>query len=206
MLAIATKLSILHTAGVLATLLNSQSINSYIESVSSAPQWENQLVDLSRRIQSSNEVKSKHSIFNKQDRYVAVNSVVVEANHLVYIVPRCYQSRIYVDCQQKLFSSEDDSGGRILQVTFLKEQKREYDAEIIIFDTKLVFLCWCSLYFIIKVYPKLYLVCEFKLLFTSLYVFAWAFSVSTSIFNKTGLGFSWPSALFPQPSPPLLKK
>ena len=140
MLAIAAKLSILHAVGVLAILLNSQSINSYTESVSPAPQWETQLVDLSRRIQ-SNEVKSKHSIFNKQDRYVSVNSVVVEANQLVYIVSRWYQSRTYVDCLQKLFSSEDDSGGRILQVTFLKEQKREYDAEIIIFDTKLVFLC-----------------------------------------------------------------
>ena len=38
-------------------------------------------------------------------------------------------SRIYADCQQKLFSSQRDPGRRILQVTFLAEQKRGYDAQ-----------------------------------------------------------------------------
>ena len=34
-----------------------------------------------------------------------------KAKHLVYVGPRWYGSRIYVDCQQKLFSSEHDTGG-----------------------------------------------------------------------------------------------
>ena len=65
---------------------------------------------------------------------------IFKANHLVYIVPRRFKSQIYTDCKQKLFSSEDDTGGRILQVTFLVEQIREY-ARRRGFDTELVFIC-----------------------------------------------------------------
>ena len=46
------------------------------------------------------------------------------ANHLAYIVPRWYSSRIYADCLQKLILLEHDTGGRILLVTFLVEEKR----------------------------------------------------------------------------------
>ena len=54
---------------------------------------------------------------------------IIKANHLAYIVPRWYRSRIYPDYQQKLFSLGHDTGGRILLVTFLVEQKKEYDAQ-----------------------------------------------------------------------------
>ena len=57
---------------------------------------------------------------------ICINSCVIKANHLVYIVPRWCGSRIYADCQQKLFSLRHDSGARILLVTFLAEQKGEY--------------------------------------------------------------------------------
>ena len=52
--------------------------------------------------------------------------IYIKANHVVYIVSRQYGSRIYAHCQQKLFSSEHDTGGRILRVVFLAEQKRQY--------------------------------------------------------------------------------
>ena len=65
----------------------------------------------------------------------------MKANHLVYVVPRWYESRIYADCHQKLFSSEHDTGGKILLVTFLAEKERVRRAEIIIFDTELLFFC-----------------------------------------------------------------
>ena len=55
--------------------------------------------------------------------------VGINANHLVCIMPRWYASRIYADCQQKLFSSKNDTGGRILLVAFLAEQKREFGAQ-----------------------------------------------------------------------------
>ena len=40
---------------------------------------------------------------------------------------RWHWSRIYADFQQKLFSSEHNTARRILLVTFLEEQKRDYD-------------------------------------------------------------------------------
>ena len=52
-----------------------------------------------------------------------------KANHLVYIMPKWHESRIYADCQQKLFLLEHDTGGRILLLTFLAKQKREYDVQ-----------------------------------------------------------------------------
>ena len=55
--------------------------------------------------------------------------VGINANNLVCIMPRWYASRIYADCQQKLFSSKNDTGGRILLVAFLAEQKREFGAQ-----------------------------------------------------------------------------
>ena len=53
----------------------------------------------------------------------------IKANHLVYIVPTLYGSQIYADSQQILFLQEHVTGERILQVTFLAEQKREYDSQ-----------------------------------------------------------------------------
>ena len=53
----------------------------------------------------------------------------MKANHLVYIVPTWYGSQIYADSQQILFLQEHVTGERILQVTFLAEQKREYDSQ-----------------------------------------------------------------------------
>ena len=50
---------------------------------------------------------------------------LIKANHLRYIVPSWYGSRISADCQQKLFSLEHDVSWRFLLVTFLEEQKRE---------------------------------------------------------------------------------
>ena len=44
-----------------------------------------------------------------------------------------YGSRIYADWQQKFFSLEHDFGARILLVTFLAEQKREYDTQSLYF-------------------------------------------------------------------------
>ena len=102
---------------------------------------------------------------------------VLKVNHLVYIVPRWYGSQIYADCQWKLFSSEHDIGGSNLQVTFLAEQKRERErvrrAEIIIFETELVFLCYC----LQSVYLKCYFIflinwntkLEIKIWFSFLY-------------------------------------
>ena len=45
------------------------------------------------------------------------------------MVRRCYGSRIYADCQQKLFSSEDEAVRRTFLVTFFTEQKKEYGHE-----------------------------------------------------------------------------
>ena len=44
-------------------------------------------------------------------------------------MPSWKGNQIYADCQQKLFSLEHDTAGRILLVTFLVEQKREYDEQ-----------------------------------------------------------------------------
>ena len=54
---------------------------------------------------------------------------VLKANDLLYIMPRWYGSRIYADRQQNVVSSEHDTNERILLVTFLAEQKREYNAQ-----------------------------------------------------------------------------
>ena len=62
-----------------------------------------------------------------------------EANHLVYIVPGWYGSGIYADCQRKLFSSQHDTGGRILLVNSCKTDKRVRRIETIIFGTELIF-------------------------------------------------------------------
>ena len=40
-----------------------------------------------------------------------------------------YESRIYANGQQNLFSSEHDTGGETLAVTFLTEEKRQNDGE-----------------------------------------------------------------------------
>ena len=61
-------------------------------------------------------------------RIIRKSNSVLKASHLVYTVPRWYGSRIYADCQQNVLSSEHDTGGRILLVTFLAEQNREYNA------------------------------------------------------------------------------
>ena len=67
---------------------------------------------------------------NKQNQSTMTPpNLSVKANHLMYIVPRWYDSRIYTDCQQNFFSSEHDTGGKILLVTFLEEQKKEYDTQ-----------------------------------------------------------------------------
>ena len=55
--------------------------------------------------------------------------IYFKANRLVYTVQKWYGNGIYADCQQKLFSSEYDTGLKISLVTFLAEQKREYDAQ-----------------------------------------------------------------------------
>ena len=61
-------------------------------------------------------------------KYRSSDACCFKANHLVYIVLRCHGSRIYTDCQQNLFSSEHDTGARILLVTFLTQQKLAYEA------------------------------------------------------------------------------
>ena len=53
----------------------------------------------------------------------------VKANHVVSIALNQNWSRISADCQQKLISSEYDTGKRFLLITF-GEQKRERHAEI----------------------------------------------------------------------------
>ena len=50
---------------------------------------------------------------------------LIKANHLAYIGPRWYRSRISADCHQNLLSPKHDTGGRFLLVNILKEQKRE---------------------------------------------------------------------------------
>ena len=75
-----------------------------------------------------------------------------KASHLVYIVPRWYGSRIYADCPQKLFWSEHDTGERFLLITFLAEQKRDYDAQrvcvslFMVFATSLLECTWSYIY------------------------------------------------------------
>ena len=54
-------------------------------------------------------------------------SKFVKANHLAYIEPRWYRSRISADFQPNLLSPKHDTSGRFLLVVFLKEQKREHD-------------------------------------------------------------------------------
>ena len=86
------------------------------------------------------------------------------------MVPRWYGSQISADCRNKLFSFEHDIGGKNLLVTFCEKQKRE---------------CSCSLCVIFKLYPKLYLVCEFKhyITFKSAHGFALATSTNTSVYK-----------------------
>ena len=48
----------------------------------------------------------------------------IKANHLVYLVPTWYWSRIFAECQPKLFSWKHDTCRRILLATFLVEQDR----------------------------------------------------------------------------------
>ena len=45
--------------------------------------------------------------------------IYFKANRLVYTVQKWYGNGIYADCQQKLFSSEYDTGLKISLVTFL---------------------------------------------------------------------------------------
>ena len=53
----------------------------------------------------------------------------LKANHLAYIEPSWYGSRISAYCQQNLLSLKHDTSGRFLLVTFLKEQKGEDDMQ-----------------------------------------------------------------------------
>ena len=55
-------------------------------------------------------------------------AALIKANHLGHVVPRWYGSRIFADCQQKLFPSEYDTGRRFLLVPFLAEQLRDRTA------------------------------------------------------------------------------
>ena len=48
-----------------------------------------------------------------------------KANHLAYLEPRWYGSRISADYQQKLLLTRHDTSGRFLLVTFLEKQNRE---------------------------------------------------------------------------------
>ena len=52
-----------------------------------------------------------------------------KANHLAYIEPRWYGSRISDDCQQNLLSPKHDTSRRFLPVNLLKEQKIEDDTQ-----------------------------------------------------------------------------
>ena len=54
-----------------------------------------------------------------------ISGTVIKANHLEYIEPRWYGSRISADCQQKLLFTKHDTSGRFLLVTFLEKQKKE---------------------------------------------------------------------------------
>ena len=47
-----------------------------------------------------------------------------KANHLAYLEPRWYGSRISADYQQKLLLTRHDTSGRFLLVTFLEKQNR----------------------------------------------------------------------------------
>ena len=54
---------------------------------------------------------------------IEANHYIIKANHLVY-AEQCWNgSQISADCQQKLFLSEYDTGGRFLLVTFLGKEK-----------------------------------------------------------------------------------
>ena len=53
----------------------------------------------------------------------------LKANHLAYIEPRWYGSRISADCQQNLISLKHDTSERFLPVTFLKERKGKDDTQ-----------------------------------------------------------------------------
>ena len=53
------------------------------------------------------------------------HALLFKANHLAYIEPKWYGSRIYANCQQKLLFTRHDTSGRFLLVTFLEMQKRE---------------------------------------------------------------------------------
>ena len=49
----------------------------------------------------------------------------LKANHLAYIAPRWYGSRISTDSKQNLFSLKYDTSRRFLLITSLGEQKKE---------------------------------------------------------------------------------
>ena len=87
-----------------------------------------------RSIKNSKWVLLLYYVTFKKQRFIvkafSTHVKTVKASHLVYIVPRWYGSRIYADCQQKLFSSVPDTDGRILLVPFVAEQKRGYEAQI----------------------------------------------------------------------------
>ena len=53
----------------------------------------------------------------------------IKANHLIYIEPRWYGSRVSAECQQNLLSPKHDTSRRFLLVTFFEEQKREDDTK-----------------------------------------------------------------------------
>ena len=55
--------------------------------------------------------------------------IYTKANHLAYIEPRWYRSRISADCQQKLHFTKPDTSGIFLLVTFLEKQKREHGTQ-----------------------------------------------------------------------------
>ena len=63
--------------------------------------------------------------------------------------------KIYAVCQKKLFSLEHDTGVRVLLVTFLAEHSTSLSK---------------------RLYPKLYLVCKFKNLFSFISVYGFAIS------------------------------
>ena len=50
----------------------------------------------------------------------------LKVNHLAYIAPRWYGSRISADSQQNLLSLKYDTSRRFLLITSLGEQKKEY--------------------------------------------------------------------------------
>ena len=76
------------------------------------------------------EITIKKSIAEKLNSFFVntgtnVLRKLLKANHLAYIAPRWYGSRISADCQQKLLFTKHDTSEKFLQVTFLEKQKKE---------------------------------------------------------------------------------